>query len=103
MQAKKPHWALDDSDKDQIIRKLQGKRKNINIDIQRFKGLGEMMPATLRETTLDPDKRRLLQVSIADTDKLTTETVISELMGKDASARYSFIMEHATEVEDLDV
>jgi len=100
---KETHWALDDSDKDKIIKKLQSKRKNINIDIQRFKGLGEMMPATLRETTLDPEKRRLLQVSIADTDKLTTETVISELMGKDASARYSFIMEHASEVEELDV
>ena len=100
---KETHWALDDSDKDKIIKKLQSKRKNINIDIQRFKGLGEMMPATLRETTLDPEKRRLLQVSIADTDKLTTETVISELMGKDAGARYTFIMEHASEVEELDV
>ena len=100
---KETHWALDDSDKDKIVKQLQSKRKNINIDIQRFKGLGEMMPATLRETTLDPEKRRLLQVSIADTDKLTTETVISELMGKDAGARYTFIMEHAAEVEEIDV
>ena len=100
---KETHWALDDADKDEIITQLQSKRKNINIDIQRFKGLGEMMPATLRETTLDPEKRRLLQVSIADTDKLTTETVISELMGKDAGARYTFIMEHASEVDELDV
>lgn len=100
---KETHWALDDSDKDKIVKQLQSKRKNINIDIQRFKGLGEMMPATLRETTLDPEKRRLLQVSIADTDKLTTETVISELMGKDAAPRYSFIMEHAADVDEVDV
>ena len=100
---KETHWALDEADKDKIIRDLKSKRKNINIDIQRFKGLGEMMPATLRETTLDPEKRRLLQVAILDGDKLETETVISELMGKDASARYSFIMDHASEVDELDV
>ena len=71
--------------------------------MQRFKGLGEMMPATLRDTTLDPEKRRLLQVSIPETERLLTETVISELMGKDASARFNFIMNHAEDVQDLDV
>ncbi len=100
---KETYWALDEADKDKITKNIRKKRKNVNIDIQRFKGLGEMMPATLRETTLDPDKRRLLQVAIPDTDKLLTETVISELMGKDAAPRFQFIMEHATEVEDLDV
>ena len=63
----------------------------------------EMMPATLRETPLDPEKRRLLQVSIPDTERLVTETTISELMGKDSSARFRFIMEHAAEVDELDV
>jgi DNA gyrase subunit B/topoisomerase-4 subunit B len=62
-----------------------------------------MMPAKLKETTLDPEKRRLLQVSIHDTEKLVTENTISELMGKDSSARYKFIMEHAGDVEELDV
>ena len=100
---KETHWALDESDKERIIAELQAKRKNINIEIQRFKGLGEMMPATLRDTTLDPEKRRLLQVSIPDDQKLDTETTITELMGKDSSARYTFIMEHAGEVEELDV
>ncbi len=100
---KETHWALDEADKDKIIKQLQAKRKNINIDIQRFKGLGEMMPATLRETTLDPEKRRLLQVSIPETERLVTETTISELMGKDSSARFRFIMEHASEVDELDV
>ena len=103
MPARETHWALDESDKNKIVKTLQAKRKNVNIDIQRFKGLGEMMPATLRETTLDPDKRRLLQVSIPDTERMLTEKTISELMGKDSSARYKFIMEHAGEVEELDV
>lgn len=100
---KETHWALDEADKDEAIKKMQAKRKNVNIDIQRFKGLGEMMPATLRETTLDPEKRRLLQVSIPDTERLYTETTITELMGKDSSARYRFIMEHAGDVDELDV
>lgn len=100
---KETYWALDESDKDKITKGILKKRKNANIDIQRFKGLGEMMPATLKETTLDPEKRRLLQVSIPETEKLLTETTISELMGKDSSARYNFIMEHAGEVEELDL
>lgn len=62
-----------------------------------------MMPDTLRETTLDPEKRRLLQVSIPDTERMLTEQTISELMGKDPSSRFTFIMEHAAEVEELDV
>lgn len=100
---KETYWALDEGDRDRIIRKLKRKRKNINIDMQRFKGLGEMMPKTLKETTLDPDKRRLLQVSIPDTERLLTERTISDLMGKDAKARYTFITDNAAQVEELDV
>jgi DNA gyrase subunit B/topoisomerase-4 subunit B len=62
-----------------------------------------MMPKTLKETTLDPDRRRLLRVTIPETERFLTEKTITELMGKDAQARYAFIMEHAAEVEDLDV
>lgn len=101
--AKESHWALDDSDKERIIRDLKKKRKDIKIDIQRFKGLGEMMPKTLNETTLAPETRRLLQVTIPDDRRLATETTIQELMGKDASPRFDFIMSNATEVEELDV
>ncbi len=100
---KETFWALDDSDKDRIIRRLKKKRHNIKIDIQRFKGLGEMMPDTLKKTTLDPKKRRLLQVTIPDGELTVTENTISDLMGKDASARFRFIMENAAEVEELDV
>ena len=100
---KETFWALDDSDKDRIIRRLKKKRHNIKIDIQRFKGLGEMMPDTLKKTTLDPKKRRLLQVTIPDGEMTVTENTISDLMGKDASARFRFIMANAAEVEELDV
>ncbi|HMB89861.1 MAG TPA: toprim domain-containing protein, partial [Rhodothermales bacterium] len=100
---KETYWALDDSDKDKIIRRLKKKRSNIKIDLQRFKGLGEMMPQTLKETTLDPQKRRLLQVAIPDGEQAQTDRIISDLMGKDASARYAFIMDNAAEVGELDV
>ncbi len=100
---KETHWALDDSHKDRIIRRLKKKRHNVKIEIQRFKGLGEMMPATLKQTTLDPKKRHLLQVIIPAGERAATENTITDLMGKDASARFRFIMENAAEVEELDV
>ena len=70
-------------------------------EIQRFKGLGELMPKTLRDTTLDPKKRQLVQVAIMD--ELGADRTISDLMGRDASMRYQFIMERAAEVEELDI
>jgi DNA gyrase subunit B/topoisomerase-4 subunit B len=62
-----------------------------------------MMPKTLKETTLDPESRRLLEVRIPDTERLQTEQTISDLMGRDSSARFDFIMQHAAEAEALDV
>ena len=100
---KETFWALDDVEKERIIQQLKRGKRTPQIDIQRFKGLGEMMPQTLKETTLDPARRRLLQVSIPDTERLLTEQVITQLMGKDTSARYQFIMNHASEVDELDV
>jgi DNA gyrase/topoisomerase IV subunit B len=97
---KESHWALDDNDLQKVLKKLP---KNAKPEIQRFKGLGEMMPETLKETTLDPAKRRLLQVTIPEGERLATETTITDLMGRDAAPRFSFIMEHAAEVEELDV
>jgi DNA gyrase subunit B/topoisomerase-4 subunit B len=95
---KETTWALDDRQKDDIVKRSAGKGK---IEITRFKGLGEMMPKVLWETTLNPRTRRLLRVSIDD--QIATDRVINELMGKDASARFKFIMEHAEEMEELDV
>jgi DNA gyrase subunit B/topoisomerase-4 subunit B len=93
------YWAADDADRDRILRvsKADGKK----VDITRFKGLGEMMPKILWETTLDPSTRRLYKVDI--TDGLLTDRVVSDLMGKDPSARFSFIMDHSDSAQALDV
>src|SRR5688572_22532951 len=92
-------WALDDAQRDRIV-KQHGNGRGTP-DITRFKGLGEMMPKVLWETTLNPRTRRLLRVEIAD--QIVTDRVINELMGKDASARFRFIMDRAEEAQELDV
>jgi DNA gyrase subunit B len=94
---KETHWAIDDRHKDQIVKKAG----RATPEITRFKGLGEMMPKVLWETTLNPRTRRLLKVEIAD--QLVTDRVINELMGKDASARFRFIMDRAEDAVELDV
>jgi DNA gyrase subunit B len=96
---KESHWALDDAQRDRIV-KQHGNGRGTP-DITRFKGLGEMMPKVLWETTLNPKTRRLLRVEISD--QIVTDRVINELMGKDASARFRFIMERAEEAQELDV
>jgi DNA gyrase subunit B/topoisomerase-4 subunit B len=94
---KETHWALDEHHKELIVKKAG----RAHPEITRFKGLGEMMPKVLWETTLNPRTRRLLKVEIAD--QLVTDRVINELMGKDASARFRFIMDRAEEAVELDV
>jgi len=94
-------WALDDAHRDAIVEAHTNGRGAP--EITRFKGLGEMMPKVLWETTLDPRTRRLLRVAISDSDRILTDRVINDLMGKDAAARFRFIMERADEALDLDV
>ena len=94
---KETHWALDDAQRDAIVKRA-GRGTP---EITRFKGLGEMMPKVLWETTLNPRTRRLLKVQV--TDQLVTDRVMNELMGKDASARFRFIMERAEDAGEIDV
>ena len=96
---KETFWALDDAHRDRLL-KLHGNGRS-RPEITRFKGLGEMMPKVLWETTLNPRTRRLLRVDISD--QIVTDRVINELMGKDPSARFRFIMERAEEAVELDV
>ena len=99
---KETFWALDDRHRDEILKKHgRGGNGRATPEITRFKGLGEMMPKVLWETTLNPKTRRLLRVDIAD--QIVTDRVINELMGKDASARFRFIMDRAEEAQELDV
>jgi DNA gyrase subunit B len=96
---KETFWALDDAHRDRLLKQYGNGRSNA--EITRFKGLGEMMPKVLWETTLNPRTRRLLRVDISD--QIVTDRVINELMGKDASARFRFIMERAEDAQELDV
>jgi DNA gyrase subunit B/topoisomerase-4 subunit B len=98
---KDTYWALDEAHKDRILKQHDKNGQRAAPEITRFKGLGEMMPKVLWETTLNPRTRRLLRVEVAD--QIVTDRVINELMGKDASARFRFIMERAEEAEELDV
>ncbi|HEY6557859.1 MAG TPA: DNA topoisomerase IV subunit B [Polyangiaceae bacterium] len=96
---KDTYWAADDADKVKILKQI-GKDES-KVDITRFKGLGEMMPKVLWDTTLNPKTRRLLRVDVGD--GLAADRVINELMGKDPTARFHFIMEHAEEAVEIDV
>jgi DNA gyrase/topoisomerase IV subunit B len=97
---KETHWARDDAHKEEILTKL---KSNAKPEITRFKGLGEMPAKILAETTMDPKKRTLLQVAIDS--NLDADKTFVELLGKDPSSRYKFIMDKAALVvaEELDV
>jgi topoisomerase IV subunit B len=96
-------YARDDADRDALIAKeFHG---NAKVEISRFKGLGEMMPDQLRETTMDPRRRTLLRVVLLTDDREDTADSVERLMGTKAEARFAFIQEHAefAEEELLDV
>jgi DNA gyrase subunit B len=95
---KETFWALDDAHKERILSSAKGRAKP---EIQRFKGLGEMMPEQLKQTTLHPKSRQALRVAVDN--ELETDRVMNELMGKDASLRFRFIREMAREADELDV
>jgi topoisomerase-4 subunit B len=73
------------------------------IEIGRFKGLGEMMPAQLKSTTMDPASRTLARITIDDENLPSTEALVETLMGKRADLRYQYIQEHAQFVEEIDI
>ncbi len=93
-------WAADEAARDKVIKKLPPRSTP---EITRFKGLGEMPPKTLYETTLDPKKRRLLRVIIGEGQRTATDQVMADLMGKDAKPRFREIMERMNTVQVLDV
>jgi DNA gyrase/topoisomerase IV subunit B len=97
---KETFWARDDNHKEEIISKL---RANANYEITRFKGLGEMNPETLKQTTLDARYRTLLKVEIDN--PLKADETFDHLLGKDASHRYREIMNNADKVaaDEIDV
>ena len=96
------HWAGDDREKERILGRLSAGQRD-KAEISRFKGLGEMPPKVLYDTTLDPKKRRLLRVTVPDGQAVATDQLIADLMGKDAAPRYQAIMDAGPEIDDLDV
>jgi DNA gyrase subunit B len=100
---KETHWARDDAHKEELLEDIAKKKPNAKSEITRFKGLGEMLPRVLAETTLDPETRTLLRVAIDS--NLEADKTFVELLGKEPASRYKFIMESAKQVvtEDLDL
>jgi DNA gyrase subunit B len=94
---KETHWALDDAAKERLLAKLGGK----SVRMTRFKGLGEMNPKTLQETTLDPKRRSLLRVRIDEPD--ATDATFKTLMGREVAPRFELIMQRAPRVDEIDV
>ena len=91
-------YARDDAHRDELMRTVfTGRGK---VDVSRFKGLGEMMPAQLKETTMDPSKRLLLRVEMGENERETTTQAIEALMGNKPELRFAFISERAEFVTD---
>jgi topoisomerase-4 subunit B len=93
-------YARDDAHKAELLAKLSSRGK---VEVGRFKGLGEMLPAQLKETTMDPKKRTLLRVMVADESRPATADAVERLMGNKPEARFSFIQERAAFADDLDI
>ena len=102
----KTHYAQDEAEREEIIKKYA--KGNAKVEVGRFKGLGEMTPPQLKETTMNPENRILLQVSIADDDIEQTSERVEQLMGRKPEHRFTFIQEQTRDkgiaaVEGLDV
>jgi DNA gyrase subunit B len=93
------HYAYTEADRERIIKELGVSGDRVNL--QRYKGLGEMNPTQLWETTMDPESRTLLQVSIEDA--AAADRTFDMLMGSQVSPRRRFIQTHAKEVRNLDI
>jgi len=91
-------YAKDDADKDRLIRREF--KANQKVDVSRFKGLGEMPPASLKETTMDPKRRTLLKVVLPPEERARTSELIEALMGRKPELRFRFIQENAAKLDE---
>jgi DNA gyrase subunit B len=94
---KETQYVYNDEEKDALVAQLPGK----SVTLQRYKGLGEMNPTQLWETTMDPERRTIIQITLEDA--ASADQTFDMLMGSDVSPRRKFIQTHAKEVENLDV
>jgi topoisomerase-4 subunit B len=93
-------YAMNDTDRE---RQMQAFKPGAKVEVSRFKGLGEMPPAALRETTMDPARRTLLKILAPAEDEARTGDVVESLMGRKPELRFRFIQERARTVEEVDV
>ncbi|MBV8914490.1 MAG: DNA topoisomerase IV subunit B, partial [Acetobacteraceae bacterium] len=100
-QGAKSVYAMDDRDKERAIKREF--KPGQKVDVSRFKGLGEMPPSALRETTMDPARRTLLKVVAPPEERAATSTLVESLMGRKPELRFQFIQEHARMVEEQEL
>jgi topoisomerase-4 subunit B len=96
----KSTYAMDDAARERIVKSFKAGQK---LDISRFKGLGEMPPSVLKETTMDPARRTLLRICAPADSRAATSNLVESLMGKRPELRFQFIQENAGSVEELDI
>ncbi len=99
VQGNKTHYAADEVQKEYLVKQLEKDRKKI--EVGRFKGLGEMTPKQLKETTMDPNTRTLYKVGIDDFENI--DIMVDNLMGKNPEKRFQFIQEQALAREKQDI
>jgi topoisomerase-4 subunit B len=100
-QGGKSAYARDEAERDSLLETdFNGRGK---VEISRFKGLGEMTPPQLRDTTMKPGMRTLLQVMVSSDQAKSTDKLVEQLMGRKPELRFAYIQEHAGEISELDI